>query len=1250
MSDPHFDGGGEVGTLMKERDWAATPLGPTEAWPQSLRTAVRIMLTSRYAMWLGWGADLSFLYNDAYARMTLGPKHPWALGRPAREVWAEIWDDLLPRLNQVLLRGEATFDQALLLFLQRHGFPEETYHTFSYSPLPGDDGRVAGNFCVVTEETDRVIGERRLASLRLLASGLASAKTERDVFLAVEGSIAADPRDMPFSLLYTFDEKSAVARRSASTAIDDDHAAARAEFPIDAATPWPFAQLRHGSGVVVVDWQGPDPLPHGPWKMAPARALTIPIAIQGLEQPAGAFIVGLNPHRPLDETYRSFLELFAGQVAAGLANARAYAEERRRAEALAAIDRAKTAFFSNVSHEFRTPLTLMLGPTQDALAGDGVMRREDLETVYRNELRLLRLVNSLLDFSRAEAGRAQAVYEPVDLARLTADLASTFRSAVERGGLRFDVECPPLPQPVFVDPQMWEKIVLNLLSNAFKFTFDGHIRISLDPAVDHVMLIVEDTGVGISELELPRVFERFHRIEGSRARTHEGTGIGLALVQDLVTLHGGRIAVSSVPGAGTTFRVAMPFGRAHLPEDQVVDAPARELSPISMSAFVIEAERWLDARTPGASADAAADPEANVTADARTRPRIVLADDNADMRDYVRRLLGSRWDVQAARDGRHALDLITQGGADLVITDVMMPELDGFGLLKQIRANEATRDVPVLMLSARAGEEQRLDGLQAGADDYLVKPFSARELIARVEMLLLRASIRAVENLQRRQLTDIFRQAPAAIAIMRGPDHIYEHTNPAYLDLIAHRSVVGLPVREALPELDGQSIFELLDNVYGTGVPFVGKALKVMVQRSPGAGPEERYFDFVYHPMRNAVNDIDGIAVVAFDVTELVSARREAEGASRTKDEFLAMLGHELRNPLAPILTALQLMRLRGGTALEHERTVIERQTRHLVRLVDDLLDVSRIARGKIELRRERMELADGVAKAIEMASPLLEERNHQLEVDVSRGLMLDADPARLAQIVANLLTNAAKYTEAGGRISIRGASEGHEHVLRVTDTGVGIEPDMLPRIFEMFTQESQSLDRARGGLGLGLTIVRNLADLHGGSVEARSAGRGTGSEFIIRLPAAQPVVAASAVAIASETLAEETDGTGGAVLVVDDNPDAAEMLAMYVRSLGYRVESALDGPAALRVAERMSPTIGLLDIGLPVMDGFEVARRLRSTAAHKRIRLVAITGYGQEADRERSRSAGFDAHLVKPVDLDQLRALLQDLSGGRSV
>jgi signal transduction histidine kinase/ActR/RegA family two-component response regulator len=1209
-----FERGGYVGALMRERDWTDTPLGSPETWPQSLRAVVRIMLTSPYPMWIGWGPELTLLYNDPYARI-LGKKHPHALGQPAPDVWREIWNEVGPRVERVLSSGEASHDEALLLMMERHGYLEETYFTFSYSPVFDEQSRVWGTFCVVMEDTEKIVGERRLSLLRDLSARLSEVTTERDVFDAVRASLAGEPRDLPFSLLYLFDGGAAHPRLACTTGVGERAVAGQS------------LDLSVESGATLT---GPN-----------GTALLLSLYKQGQTAPAGAFVAGVNPHRPLDEAYRTFLSLFAGQVAAGLANAHAYEAERRRAQTLAAFDRAKTAFFSNISHEFRTPLTLMLGPTEDAIASGGAITREQLELMHRNELRLLKLVNALLDFSRIEAGRTEARYQATDLSAITKDLASTFRSAIERGGLTFEVDCERLDQPVYVDRQMWEKIVLNLLSNAFKFTLAGAIRVSLRAVRDAAVLAVGDTGTGIAAEELPRLFERFHRIEGTAARTHEGSGIGLALVQDLVRLHGGSLSVSSELGRGTTFRARVPFGVAHLPPDQIDrsadEAPARD----SWQMFVSEAERWL--AVPVAEAmDDATPGRVPAAASGSRRARIVLADDNADMRAYLARLLGASWSVETAANGREALAAVRRERPDLVITDVMMPELDGFELIRWLRTDDATEDIPVIVLSARAGEDARLEGLHGGADDYVVKPFSARELMARIEMQLLRASIRAADSLRRRQLADIFRQAPAAIAILRGPDHVFEHANPAYGALIGHRALTGLSIRAALPELAGQGIFEVLDAVYATGQPHVGKALRLMVVRESGA-PEECFFDFVYEPMRDATGRIDGIAVVAFDVSDLVRARREAELANRTKDEFLAMLGHELRNPLAPMRTALQLMRLRGGDVLERERTVIERQTQHLVRLVDDLLDVSRIARGKIDLRREVLDLADAVVKAIEMASPLLEERQHELTIDVPRGLQVDADPARLAQVIANLLTNASKYTESGGRVWISAEREAARIVLRIRDSGVGISPDMLPRVFDMFAQERQALDRTQGGLGLGLTIVRNLVNLHGGTVEARSEGRGHGSEFIVRLPALVLAPAAPSTAPATQ-VAHQPVASGTRVLIVDDNVDAAEMFAAFVESLGYDVRHVYDAPAALRLVDEFVPTVALLDIGLPVIDGYELAARLR-VLIPSQLKLVAVTGYGQEADRDRARAAGFHAHLVKPVDLDALADLLVELA-----
>jgi PAS domain S-box-containing protein len=410
--------------------------------------------------------------------------------------------------------------------------------------------------------------------------------------------------------------------------------------------------------------------------------------------------------------------------------------ERKKAELqVAELDRAKTAFFSNVSHEFRTPLTLLLGPLEDALRTvDGMSggQRERLEVSHRNALRLLKLVNTLLDFSRIEAGRIQAAFEPVDLPAYTLELASVFRSAVERAGLTFEVDCGDLAEPIHIDREMWEKIVFNLIANALKFTFKGHISIMLCSVADHVELSVTDSGIGIPADELPHLFERFYRVKNARSRTQEGTGIGLALVQELVRLHGGTIAVSSVPDRGSTFTVALPKGTAHLPKERIGAIRPLVSTGLGAAPYVEEALQWvpttlLDRVTPELPVKVTSE------SDRQRGYRILLVDDNQDMRVYLQRLLAEHWVVETVADGAEGLRVARERRPDLVLSDVIMPNLDGFGLLRAMRADPNLAGVPVILLSARAGEEARVEGLEAGADDYLIKPFSARELIARVK-------------------------------------------------------------------------------------------------------------------------------------------------------------------------------------------------------------------------------------------------------------------------------------------------------------------------------------------------------------------------------------------------------------------------------------------------------------------------------------------------------------------------------------
>ena len=1241
-------GGGELGQLIRTKNWAETPLGPPERWPQSLKTALGIILNSRYPMFLFWGPQLIKIYNDGYRPIT-GHKHPWALGRPGPEVWPEIWDDIKPLVDRAMAR-DPTWSDDLLLFMERNGFPEEVYFTFSYSPIPDESAGVGGMLCACTETTAEVLGERRLRTLRDLAAAPADARTVNEACALSADALRGNHTDVPFALIYLLNGGWA-ACLVATAGVEAGRDVSPSQLSADGGDAWPVLDVAEARAARYADQLGDRfvDIPAGPWPEPPSAAVILPLVDRGLERGVGALVLGLSSRRPFDDEYRGWCELVAGQISASITNARAAEEERKRAAALAELDRAKTAFFSNVSHEFRTPLTLMLGLTEGALASpDRALRGDAMDTLHRNELRLLKLVNTLLDFTRVEAGHADASYEPTDLAALTSDLASAFRSAIERCGLRFEVDCPPLAEPAYVDPAMWEKIVLNLLSNALKFTFDGTIRVSLGAGEGRIELRVADTGVGIAADDQPRIFERFHRIEGARARTHEGSGIGLALASDLVQLHGGTIRVESAPGAGSTFIVSIPAGRAHLPPGRIGPPSTLASRRSGAAPYVGEALRWAPADVPTSVAPVVSQPATG----GHSGGRVLVADDNADMRDYLTRLLAPFWTVESVSDGSRALAAAQARPPDLVLADVMMPGIDGFELLRAVRSDVDLRMVPVILLSARAGEESRVAGIGAGADDYVVKPFSAQELLVRVSTHVQRGRVRRELAKQRAQLYALFEQAPAAIAVFMGKEHRVVFANARYSALWgrAPGQLLDRPLVEAFPELAGSTFLERLDLVFETGETFSAPAFEMAWDRDGDGSRATAYFDWTCQAIRGDGDVVEGTAQFFFDVTEQVltrteldNARAAAEAASRAKDEFLAMLGHELRNPLSPIMTALQLMRLRGTIGAEHERSVIERQVKHMVSLVDDLLDVSRIARGKVQLRLERIEVADAVAKAIEMTSPAIDERRHVLAVDVPRGLVVDADPARLSQVVANLLSNAAKYTDAGGRITVVATAEGDAAVLRVRDNGTGIDADMLPRVFELFSQERQTIDRSQGGLGLGLAIVRSLVEAHRGTASAHSDGRGTGSEFAIRIPLAARDADHQAPATAAEPVVARASTLK--VLVVDDNADAAQLLAISLRAIGFVTAIALDGPRAIEQARAFGPDVVLLDLGLPVMDGFEVALRLKSDPELRHAKLAAVTGYGQTGDRERTRAMGFDEHFVKPVDFDQLENWLRAVS-----
>ena len=791
-------GGGEMGALMRCKDWRTSALGPLEEWPLSLQVSAGICVSSRFDLIVWWGPDLVMLYNDSYRR-TLGRKHPDALGRPGREVYPEIWDVIGPMLEHVMATGEATWSANLLLLLERDGYPEETYHTFSYTPIRDGDGKVVGVITPVAETTDEIISQRRLLTLRDLAARSVDAKNETEAWEFAARALSGNPYDIPCAALYRFDRDIVRAEAMAFAGIAPGNSFLLDNVVLKSDEPLARSFRGVAAASEPVQLGGLESLgatlPGGFWGGTLCEMILLPITQIGQESAMGVLAAGINRHKKLDEGYRGFLKLVAGQIAKSISDARAVDEERHRAEALAALDRAKTTFFSNISHELRTPLTLILGPLEELRKqseNPTPACRENIELVHRNATRLLKLVNTLLEFSRIEAGRIQAIYEPVKLGQATAEIASVFRSAIEKGGLEFEVRCEEPSAPVYVDKQMWEKVVLNLLSNALKFTHAGTIAVELKEAGDAVQLSVQDTGVGIPAAEMPRLFERFHQIEGTQGRTHEGTGIGLALVQELVKLHGGTIRAESDAGRGSRFIVTIPKGVSHLPADRIAKFSESPVVSKEHNPHLDEAKAWFqdDLNVPAAldKAQVTSDGEASV------RPQVLLVEDNSDMRQYLRRLLTDEgYSVRAAPDGQAALEQIQSAIPDLILSDVMLPRLDGIGLLRRLRENPNLSDVPIILLSARAGEDFRLEGLEAGADDYLIKPFQARELLTRIKSQL---------ELNRRRRETGSRWKPSSEASLTGTWDVNLLTgesfwSPGLFELLGYSNTNCMPSTEA---------------------------------------------------------------------------------------------------------------------------------------------------------------------------------------------------------------------------------------------------------------------------------------------------------------------------------------------------------------------------------------------------------------------------------------------------------------------
>ncbi|ORX79348.1 hypothetical protein K493DRAFT_293359 [Basidiobolus meristosporus CBS 931.73] len=1095
-----LSGGGAMGEMLRNYDWSNSSLGPVTKWPQSLLSAVSLCMASTLPMAVWWGPRFTIIYNDGYCGAA-GQKHPAMFGQEGPVHWEELWEGIGPSA-ELAMQGTNSYVEDDLLLMTRRGYLEETYITWSYIPIRQEDGTVGGFLNPYIEVTERILAERRLKTLRDFSSEINLAKDTREVFDSIGKVLSENPYDIPFAALYThmtpnkdvieesYDDVSSSTNTKSDSlyliqtvGIPEDHPSVfstiRLSPSFQASTVQEAMRLAYESKKIVKiklgEWFGEVPI-RG-WDTAARELIASPIMGNNKDGVLGVLVMGLNARSEYDENYETFVDLVCRQTGSAIINISAYEEEVRRFKELAAIDRAKTAFFSSVSHELRTPLTLILGPVKDMLSEKDLVPETKTKLTYmnRNAERLLRLVNLLLDFSKIEAGRMQATFQETNLGKFTADLASMFRSAIEKGGVQFEVDCERMERNVWVDRDMWEKIVFNLIGNAFKFTMKGSITVKLASSEDdrQAILSVADTGDGIPSHEIMRVFERFHRVEGRKGRSHEGTGIGLALTQELAKLHGGTVGVTSEFGADSyffsTFTVHIPLGCSHLSQDRLIETSEVNDNEVEVDmpsrygrSFVEEARNWLPSSdedsTEYHSNTSSTDSNAggSITFPVVSRGcRVLLADDNVDMRKYIKSILEKWWRVTEAEDGEQAYQMAIADPPDLIVSDVMMPNLDGYGLLKLLRTQPLTKFVPLILLSAQAGEEARVDGLSAGADDYLVKPFSAKELVARVHTHLELGKLRVeLERMVKERTKELIASEARYKTLTKlSPVGIFRtdlegnvtYTNDKWWSISGHN-------REMDP-----SAADFMSSIHPDDFEFVSRTWKESQRAQTGSAVEFRWkwangdTHWCFSMPCGFVGALTDLTERKMLEQERLSAVRlaeqqqrhraeEAEEVKRQQELYIDMTCHELRNPLNGIYHSADLLHeslekvqkeVRKESIakvanwlekeIEDDLDVVDTITlcaQHQKKIADDVLHMSKINMKLLVLSKTKLRPVEVVTNVIRMFETEVRLKEIDLRLIVAEGytrLKVDwvkGDPTRFTQILINFITNAIRFTE----------------------------------------------------------------------------------------------------------------------------------------------------------------------------------------------------------------------------------------------
>ncbi|KAJ3174897.1 hypothetical protein HK101_010805 [Irineochytrium annulatum] len=1033
----------------------------------------------------------------------------------------------------------------------------------------------------------------------------------------------------------------------------------------------------------------------------------------------GVLIVESAPTIVFDQPYQNFLRLLKHEIAMALVDISSLLEAKQRGEALAQLDKAKTTFFTAISHELRTPLTLMLGPLEDCLSSSHLTPAmlTNIQLAYTNTIRILKLIHNLLDYSRIQNGRMTASFRRVaNASDLTRSLASVFRSAVEKLGIKYIVEVEDVSEDCYLDRQMWEHITFNLIGNAVKFTKHGYIRCRLYSTATHLHLDVDDSGIGIPAEELPRLFEMFHRVEQPLHHSFEGTGIGLALTEELIKMHGGTIRVESQLHTGSAFHVAIPLGFEHLPKDRVFhDAPESDgfiaglpvggpavvgtdtgpQAPRAGSfnigkAFAEEADRIARDATEKGYADHSrvADGNSPGTVPAEAATILFVVDDNSDMRKYLANVLSTRWSVRSFENGSTALTEASHSPPDLIISDIMMPIMDGLELLRRLRLEERTREVPVILLSGRSGEEARVGGLEQGADDYLAKPFSMGELVARVATKLelsrkrteLERAVMVEKNEKDNQARKYLRLATMSPIGIVGTDMTggvtfanetfrrqFDMTEEELAELVGNTAdvatkcvaeedceMVFATLRKAIADATGYSIEYRVWQRYAKQTIWVQQRTVVEYD---GEGKPIGHLHCLMDATSSKMLEEEKVANLQ---REEAAQRKRADAAieqRKQQEAFIDMICHEIRNPLNGIMNSNHFVAEVINEIQQFYDKSGDPVLADILRRGLECTDAIKLCAEHQKTQRVNME-AKQIRATVEV-SPRFAGRHEE---------WFQGDPTRLSQILINLLTNAVKFTEkvdvktirivldgvlieddppapprAANReaLGIEGdaAEEGlgtWKLAFSVIDSGIGMTEGEKTKLFQQFSQASCKTYTEYGGSGLGLFICKRLVELMGGSIDVESE-KGKGSTFKFE-------VLARNVPAPPRSLSERrlTGSSNPKVdrplrfLVVDDNEINRRVLVKHLKTIGHAFETACNGREAVEMvtARHYDLDMIFMDIEMPVMRGEEATRRIRElekVGGLPALPIVAVTGNGRREQVQHALESGMQNVLLKP-------------------